>query len=211
MLKMKSEPQLSVEQICDLLIGNCHGPLLIKILSFKQMGLIIFQINECIKHSFIPRNMLDNVRMQHVNRPQKSNEPISIHKNFVKEHSDILMCKLTELEVLNIIKMGLNQETRSKLKFTSDPKTFADLDSMCIHYNNVYYLDYTRLNPVVPTVSRMQAPRQKSNAVQCQNCGRRGHISRHCFEVGQSSSFPIKTSEYRGKCVYKQCEAFLRG
>lgn len=190
MLKLKRETQLSVEQICDLLIGNCHGPLLNKMLSFKQMGLNIFQINECIINSFIPRNMLDNLRMQHVNRPQKSNEPISIYIDYVKQHSDILMCKLTELEVVNIIKMGLNPETRSKLTFTSDPKTFADLDSMCIHYNNVNYLDYTRYNQVEPTVARMQAPRHGRDAVQCHNCGRRGHISRNCFGVRQSSSFP---------------------
>lgn len=201
MLKMKRETQLTDSQICQLLVGYCNAPLLDLFLRANRQGLSVSQVNQCILNTFIPYNMLDNLRRQYVNRPQMLNEPMSLYINSIKEHAEILRCNYSELEIVNIIKMGFNPETRSKLTFASDPKTVCDLNKLCIHANNITYSDHLRCSisqpQPVPAETTTQVNSVTQRTVHCFNCGRLGHIAKHCFgRKNQASILPATTTSH---------------
>lgn len=187
MLKMKRETKLTDKHISDLLLNHCSGPLLNKLLSCNEQGLTVSQTNACILNTFIPYNMLDNLRRQFVNRPQKINEPISLYIAEIRDHAEIFMCNLVESDIVNIVKNGLNPETRSKLVFCGDPKTFNDLDELCIKFNNVNYSDFSRINQA-PSFSSAVTPRQQRVGLSCYICGRSNHIAKNCYR-NQSGNF----------------------
>ncbi|KAG8333623.1 hypothetical protein J6590_107011, partial [Homalodisca vitripennis] len=49
-------------------------------------------------------------------------------------------------DIIEIVKVGINPETRNKLVFVGNPTTFSELDEICIKIQNVSYAHYMRRN-----------------------------------------------------------------
>lgn len=191
MFKIKREVKLADSQIINLLVNHCNDPLLNTLLQSKERNLSLTETNRSILENFIPHNMLENMRMHSVNRPQRDNEAFSLYILEVRENAEILMCNYSEAEIVNIIKTGLNFETRSKLTFCADPKSFSELNSLCITFNNVNYSDFCRAKQG-PALNRPPTEIHQRKPVSCYNCGGVGHIAKNCFKrtEGRSSVKP---------------------
>lgn len=62
----------------------------------------------------------------------------------ISEHSEILPTNYSESDLVIVIKMGLNPETRAKLTFIANPQILEELNDLCININNISYNDYLR-------------------------------------------------------------------
>lgn len=129
---------------------------------------------------FVPIGLRESLRDNLVTRPQQVNEPLNCYILDVKENAKLLNCKYSEEELVELITIRINPETRSKLVFNTMPSTFEELDRMCIHAQNVAYENGRRLNQRPP-----YKPNNQSNNVnsgpKCFNCGRQGHLAGNCF------------------------------
>jgi hypothetical protein len=69
----------------------------------------------------------------------------------------------------------------------SDPKTFDELDKMCIHVQNVRFRETDRksvpVNKNKPYVNNIQDERK------CFQCNRVGHIAKNCYRAQRGNTF----------------------
>lgn len=194
MFKIKREVKLADPHIVSLLMLHTSEPLLNTLISCKELNQSVVEVNKCILETYIPFNMLENLRRDFINRPQRNGEPISLYIASIKEHCEILRSNLSETQIVSNIKMGLNPETRSKMVFCGDAKSFTELDALCVQFTNVEFLDYTRSiqGPVTRGQSTSTHPRKE---VTCFQCGREGHVKKFCFRnktVQNNPSFSQK-------------------
>lgn len=179
-LKMKEETDLSSEQIIDLSLNYATGPLHVKILEVKSLKQDLDVLHKKLLSYFVPIGLRESLKDNLVTRPQRLNEPLNCYILDVKENSKLLNCKFSEGELVELITIGINPETRSKLVFNMMPSTFEDLDRMCIHAQNVAYENCRRsqrsyYRPVNQSSSNI------NSGPKCFNCGRHGHLARNCF------------------------------
>lgn len=185
-LKMSNELKLTSNIVIDLATSYSHGPLLGKMLELKAQNSTLEQMHVELLRCFVPINLRESLRKNLVNRPQKVGEPLSIYCNDLRENAKILLCPYTETELVQIIKLGISPQDRSRLVFVGNPVTFADLDSLCIQTQNMAYSDYLRNtgsgkgSQFVHTVNTA-TPEPMNKPRVCYFCQRPGHIARFCY------------------------------
>ncbi|TLY46571.1 MAG: hypothetical protein E6K54_08405 [Gammaproteobacteria bacterium] len=197
-LQLHDDMQISSKLILDLCVSYANGPLLAKILEVKRRKGSFGDLHKELLNCFIPINMRDNLRRDFVNRPQKENEPLSLYISDVKFHAKLFLCNYSEYELVTCIKLGINPNDRSKLTFVSEPKTFIELESMCMQAQNVQYNDYVRnnskansrkyVNNVMSNEPNEQGPSRPRPV--CYRCNKVGHIMRYCRTNMSSYSNP---------------------
>jgi len=190
-LKMSSELKLGCKLIMGLATNYCHGPLLCKMIELKDLDCSLDYVHGELLKSFVPINLRENLRKTYVNRPQRIGEPLSMYCHDIKEHAKVLLCSYSELELVQIIKLGISPQDRSRLVFMKDPVTFADLDELCIQSQNMAYSDHMRSNrghekshATVHNVNN-QNNMSRPNARVCYYCQRPGHIAKFCYKKNQ--------------------------
>ena len=193
-LKMSAELKLNSSLILELSSGYTYGPLLHKILELKTLNAKIEQVHVELFRCFIPINLRENLRRSMVNRPQKLGEPLSLYCSELKENAKILLCPYSEGELVEIIKLGISPQDRSRLVFMGNPTTFTDLDNLCIQVQNMAYSDHLRSNMssksshMVHNVnSQGSEVREMNRPIICYKCQKPGHIARHCYSNNRSS------------------------
>lgn len=72
------------------------------------------------------------------------NESTSLYISSISEHSEIFPSNYSESDLVNVIKTGVNPETRAKLTFVANTLTFKELNNLCIHINEISKFDYLR-------------------------------------------------------------------
>lgn len=151
LVKIRSETNLTDFQLYEILPSYSQPPLSTKILQGKIQGLTLDKVHEDIINTFIPITLREKLKQELVYRPQYPSEPLSLYINEVKISNQILKTKLSEPELICFIKNGLRPEIRNQIIFESNPKTFSDLEQLCISLNNIGYNDYLRDNMYRPT------------------------------------------------------------
>ncbi|KAG8241342.1 hypothetical protein J6590_088730 [Homalodisca vitripennis] len=146
LLKMKGETQLSDKAILEIITGNCTGPLLNKVVEYKRVGYTVSQVHQNKISTFLPFTQLERLKFELVHRPLRHNETFSSYIIDVKESVKLLCFDIEERGIVEIVKVGMNPETRNKLVFVGNPTTFSELDEICIKIQNVSYADYMRRN-----------------------------------------------------------------
>ena len=195
-VRIQNETSLSQLELYELLPSYCQGPLLSKVIQSKRNQNTLDQMHCEIIGTFIAVNLKEKLKQELIFRPQGKHEPLSVYINEIKLHNQILKTHMTEMEIVSLIRNGLNPEVRNKLVFEKSPTCYADLDQLCINCNNVSYNDYVRESTrpsgnVMPrTTGRfVSAPvnrhRIESNdhrdSRKCFNCGRNGHLAKNCY------------------------------
>uniref|UniRef100_A0A1B6L3W2 CCHC-type domain-containing protein n=1 Tax=Graphocephala atropunctata TaxID=36148 RepID=A0A1B6L3W2_9HEMI len=184
-IKMKVETSCSDEEILQICVSFCQGPLLARILEMKNSGCNVDMVHKHLLTTFVPFSHREKLKFERVYRPQRYNEGFSGYVLDIKEWVSLLAISLSEQEVVELIKTGLNPETRNKMVFMGNPSTFKELDEICIKYQNVDYADYLRKGQQ-GVVNR--APRLNVNYVHLENkrtvicfkCRKPGHYANEC-------------------------------
>jgi len=185
-LQLKDEMQVSSCLILELCLSYANGPLLGKVIEIKNKKSSLDDLHKELLNCFIPLNLRDNLKRDFVNRPQRESEPLSLYISDIRLHANLLMCNYTESELVSCIKLGINPKDRCKLTFVSEPKTFADLEFICVQANNVEYNDYVRSNQrtsnrrVANNVSMVDNRNYVQNRPVCFKCQKVGHIAKFC-------------------------------
>uniref|UniRef100_A0A1B6K2E2 CCHC-type domain-containing protein n=1 Tax=Homalodisca liturata TaxID=320908 RepID=A0A1B6K2E2_9HEMI len=184
LLKLKNETHLLDTEVIELCLGYVTGPLLSKIMECKSDKKDIQELHSELLHYFVPLGLKENLKRELVTRQQKPGEPLSVYITEVRENSNILNCNYSEEELVEIIKLGINQDDRARLVFMKNPKTFEDLDRtlLCIQAQNVAYADHQRRKVNVKNFN--VKPKFVSNIQEvkkCFNCNRVGHIAKNCY------------------------------
>lgn len=200
LIKITTETSLSQQDLYEILPSHSRGPLLAKIIQFKQQNKSLDELHRDILITFVPITLREKLKQDLVFRPQMRNEPLGIYINEIKTNHLVLKTQLSEPELVCFIKNGFNADVRNKLMFENNPVTFADLDRICVNVNNVTYSDYVRGNLPNRPPFFLNRPNNQSdmrnklvcygnantftnqnNAVKrCYNCNRIGHLARDC-------------------------------
>lgn len=195
--KIKRHGKLSDVQILEVVASYVSEPLLGKINHLIESGLSLRLAQDALLRYFIPRGMYEKLKRDMVHRPQQINEPLSMYVGEIKNNVELLLCDYSEAELIDIIIMGINQNDRSKLVFQGIPKTFQDLERMCMFVQNIDYHDqereelrrgriqprggYQLRNGVNNITERREQSSQLNNRV-CHYCSRPGHFIRNCWK-----------------------------
>lgn len=192
LVKIKCETSLSDSDIYQVIINFTEGPLRNKILEARNSSLSLDQMHKNILTAFIPTLLRERMKQDLVLRPQKNSEPLSVYLQEVKLYNVVLKTEMVESDLVEIISQGLNPEERGRIVFYNQPKTFYDLEQLCINVQNVRYVDHVR-NQCYSTVSRPNSNSQRyvRNSVgpmnfdnqirKCYICNRPGHVAKYCY------------------------------
>ncbi len=197
-LKLSKVTDLKRKQIVDLSLPYTSDPLQSKLQQLSQCGSrSIKELQKGIVSYFIPKGRLESLRRDFVHRPQRFGEPLSMYIASIVEQSELLMCEMSESEIVENIVLGISPEERSRLTFVGVPNSIRDLERMCIHTQNVKYLDQERQGRSgsqvrnsrnyehnrVQNIPRIQEPPGARRYVpNCNYCGKDGHEGRNCWE-----------------------------
>lgn len=185
LLKIKAETQLNDKDILEIVVGHCTGPLLSKLIEYKQIGLSVNQVHVRLVGNFVPFTHLERLKFEMLHRPQRHNESLSSYILEIRENVKLLCCDIVEKDVVEMIKVGINPETRNKLVFVGNPTTFGELEEICIRIQNISYSDYMRRSSRAYEGSRLQVAKThqvqvSARNVTCYNCRKVGHMAKDC-------------------------------
>ncbi|TLY46874.1 MAG: hypothetical protein E6K54_07870 [Gammaproteobacteria bacterium] len=190
MLKLSGDLKVPDSVVLDLCVGHSSGPLMSKLLECRSKGLSVMLVHSELVRYFIPTGMLDNLRVNFVNRPQKVGEDLALYIADIKENARVLLCNLTEFDLVQLIKIGIAPSERNRLLFMPNPTSFNDLDMMCIQAQNMAYADGIRMSENVrPRYKHVNFNVNSSeNVVRpklCYICQKPGHIAKFCYRRNQ--------------------------
>ena len=139
----------------------------------------------------------DRLRQKHFYRVQANGEALANFVSSIKDAARILRLGLPEGEIIQTILEGVTPQERSRLVFAERPRSFTDLDRLCVLSKTIQCNDDTRGHEarwsldrqvVERRVGRSESQGSQSAAIQssdaresvCFRCHRPGHIARYC-------------------------------
>lgn len=198
-IKIKRYGKLSDVQVLEVVSSYVSEPLLGKINFHIQSGSSLRVTHNALLCYFIPRGMYEKLKRDMVHRPQRMDEPLAMYVCEIKNNVELLMCDYSEAELVDLIIMGINPNDRSKLVFQGLPKTFQDLERLCVFMQNIDYNDKERDESrgvrhqprggflgkgCINNVSEQAGVDQNNpnNNRLCYYCSRPGHLIRDCWK-----------------------------
>jgi hypothetical protein len=179
MYKIKEETEMSDRAIIEMFVYRTSGALHNKLIENRNKS--ITDLHSELMRCFMPLSLRDSLIRKFVNRPQSDDEALPNYVNSVKVYAKIFQCSYSEREIVEFIKMGINMRDRANLVFTSNPRTFKDLDELCIMCQNVNYHNFVRDDKKKYINRKDFHVNNVGKVLTCYNCNRPGHIAKHCF------------------------------
>ena len=155
----------------------------------------------------VPGRLREQLQHKHCYRVQAHGENFAEFARSIREAVRILGLGLPESEVVQMIFEGVTPQERSRLIFAERPRSYEDLEKMCVLSRAIQAIDESR-GPVraSPGESRrverrvvQSQPRTERNTgdrggqlrgVVCFRCRRQGHVARDCTEDGMRPALP---------------------
>jgi len=131
-------------------------------------------------------------------RLQEEGESLEVYVNAIKDAALVLRINDSEAELVVRIVEGFTSNQRTQLIFQSPPSTFEQLEKLAAVERNISFVDNYRKSRVASTTTNAAQRLQGHRPIQyrtgmvnnsqlpgkrnvCFNCGKPGHIQRHCF------------------------------
>lgn len=205
--ELRKHTSLTEKQIFEIIPNYSAPPLLNHILEARSSQRSLDELHSSLLNDYVPLTMREKLKQDLIYRPQKINEPLALYINEIRCNHEILKTNLSENELVNFIKLGINPEIRNKLIFESNPTSFKDLERICINVNNVIYNDQVRYDtnlgsnssgmhfrhaerkpfPQNHGIVRSNISRNREDK-RCYNCNKIGHLARDCYKNRNSKN-----------------------
>lgn len=194
-LKIKSLGPISDMNLLQILSPYTVGALSDKITHSLHNNSNFNDFHSDLLNYFIPHRLLQNIKRDRFYRLQAPGELLSSYIVSIKEVAKLLLLTETEIEIVNTICSGINSAERSRLTFMEKPTTFQQLNTLCIHSQNIAFCDNERNRlysnsqnrSVVNSLNHSHNSRygnrnfqHRSNVI-CNFCKKGGHIERNCY------------------------------
>jgi hypothetical protein len=191
-LRMREFPGMSDATLMELIAPYCLKPLGDRLLECLRRGVSFDGFHKEVLELFVPRRVMEKLKVEKVFRPQHINEALSQYVGDIRTVERVLRLGIGELELIDIVLQGLKPEERSRLMFSPRPTSFADLDRLSILSRSVQDADFQRSqaaghlpctgpHPVVAPVGQApEQPQWQRQPIVCFGCGQPGHIRRYC-------------------------------
>jgi hypothetical protein len=148
------------------------------------------QFHSDVLQFFVPRRIFDNLKQDLYGRLQREKESFQAYASSIRDAATVLRLPVSDQELIDNILDGLSPLQRSRLAFQKRPSSWAEVDRLCIHDQNIFFADSVR--PTEAPLNRAgtsqfasspnaQASRPRANLV-CFYCKKPGHIRRDYFE-----------------------------
>jgi len=201
-LRMREFPGMSDLTLMELIAPYCLKPLGDRLLDCLRRGVSFDDFHKEVLELFVPRRVMEKLKVERVFRPQHINEALSQYVGDIRTVERVLRLGISELELIDIVLQGLKPEERSRLTFSPRPTSFADLDRLSILSRSVQDADRQRnqvvghlppagRHPVLAPVGQVpEAPQWQRQPVVCFGCGQPGHIRRYCRQRVNAGTGP---------------------
>jgi hypothetical protein len=218
-LKIRTIFSLPDAQLLETIYPYCKGPLGTRVRDALLAGHNFDNFHSDLILFFIPRRMFDSLRQELFGRLQREDETLAEYVESIKDAAAVLKLSLSEVEVVANITDGLGSSQRCRLVFEKAPRTYGDLDQLCVHDNNIRFSDNVRMqevrrnqmltaetnyvspkvNMVVPNVTAGNHRRQDKR---CFYCNKVGHVRRDCRQRLRE----VSSTESRGRNNNRQAK-----
>jgi hypothetical protein len=175
----------SQTQILHILCGFTKRALASRTLAAIHRGDTLDVYHRDVLAFFIPPRVMTPLLLSEYFRPQRPGESLAAYVTDIREMAVVLRQDEDERSVVQVITEGLHPRERNRLVFCDKPRTYADLDNMCVYARNIAYGDegYGGERPPTHSTRSPASPAAPSSArvsPVCYFCHKPGHIRRHC-------------------------------
>jgi hypothetical protein len=197
-------------QVLELVFPFTSGPLAERTAIALANNYCFSRYHADLLSFFVPSRLFTQLKQELFHRLQRNNEPLANYVLEIKEAANVLLLRLSEKEIVDVILDGLHPTERSRFVFTARPNNFIELDQLSIQSQNVRYADLLRSdnvglaysNSTVSTRPRFTNPTRtyhsqvsqntdrNRNTIRCYQCGRVGHMSRECRQSNKYAPNP---------------------
>jgi hypothetical protein len=140
-LKIRRLGQLPDMQLFEVLYPFCREPLAEQLLLARAQNMPFEQFHRAILENFIPRRLHEQLRQEGYARVQGEQETFALYVSQIREAAAVLLLPVSEGEIFENIIEGLRPAQRSRFVFHSLPRSFVDLDLLCVVDQNLACVD----------------------------------------------------------------------
>ena len=180
---------LSLVQFTDLDLYSMLASVSLRVLRScvlmaKQQSWPVQRFHAFVLEKYVPRLIYQQWLTEHYYHIQVVTENFCDYVESKRFFAAVLKVSDSEPQIVSNILQGLNAETRSRLVFSSEPRTFVELTELVARVSNYALVD-SMACPPVPFSSASSPSRPTGNRTRrpatCYHCGRPGHVVRDCY------------------------------
>jgi hypothetical protein len=128
-------------QILHILYGFTKGALASRTLAAIHRGDALDVYHRDVLAFFISPRVMNPLLLADYFRPQSRGESLAAYVTDIREMAVMLRQDEDERSVVQVITEGLHPRERNRLVFCDKPRTYTDLDNMCVYARNIAYGD----------------------------------------------------------------------
>ncbi|XP_063237515.1 uncharacterized protein LOC134539421 [Bacillus rossius redtenbacheri] len=163
LLKIRQKGGIPDKQLLEIVFPYTQPPLSERTSQAIENSYSFDKYHEEILNFFIPGRLLTNYRLEWYNRLQRSNEALPHYVASIREAAAVLRLGVSESEIVSCIVDGLNQAERSRAVFQARPRSFVELDQLCIQAMSYEYAD-TQRNRSAKSVDKHDSQAETANS-----------------------------------------------
>lgn len=137
-------PGVAENTVLQLVFPYCRGPMAGLIERVMRRGGTLDDFHREVLDSFVPGRLREQLRQKHFYRVQAHGEGLAPFCSSIRSAARILRLPMSEGEVVQVILEGVTPQERSRLVFAERPRSYSDLDRLCVMSRTIEMTDEAR-------------------------------------------------------------------